>query len=123
MSFREYLITRRNAIIVLMCVNCFALAVNTLDIKGKFNDDRCPDYVTHYFLSSGSSSNEKLTQQNFWPFVKYFEFSESSYYCQFGPKEAFKGIFRYYDYSEFFVYSILILLAFYIKWESSKKGK
>lgn len=115
-----------------MCMNSFALIVNFLEIKGSFEDGKCPDYLEHYLLSDGNWSKSfsgysggNKYQQNFWPFVKFFEGTESSYYCdgdwQSRHRKEFKGIFRYYDYSEFFIYSILVILGFYISWESMRK--
>ncbi len=129
MSFKEYLISKRNIIIILMCINSFALIVNVLEIKGSIKDGRCPDYMSHYLLSDGDWSKsfsgyygENRYQQNFWPFVKFSKHSEGSYYCYGGrDRKEFCGIFRYYDYSEFFIYSALVLLGLYIRWESKRK--
>jgi hypothetical protein len=123
MKFKDFLISKRNAIITLMCINCFALGINMLAIKGQIKDSSCPDFVYHNLLCSGSYKNEALSQKNFWPFVSYFEFSESSYYCEAGSKKEFKGIFRYFDFSEFLVYTLIILLVFYFKWDSLRKSK
>lgn len=123
MKFKDYLNKKRNIIIFLMCINCFALGVNMLNIRAKLHDSACPDFINHYLLSSGTYGNKSLSKSNFWPFVKYFEFSEGSYYCEAGSKEQFKGVFRYYDFSEFIIYSILIVLGLYIRFELTKKGK
>lgn len=120
-SFKEYLIAKRNIIIILMCINSFALIVNVLGIRGSFDDSRCPDYMSHNLLTERNNEDEKEYRQNFWPFVKFFKSSDNYFYCDGGweawHRKSFRGIFRYYDYSEFFVYSILILLGLYISWE------
>ncbi len=124
MKFKDYLISKRNIIILLMCINCFALGVNMLEIKGEFKDEKCPDYIFHNLFCSGRDEyNARLSQQNFWPFVEYFHWSDRSYYCGGGSRDEFKGVFRYFDYSEFIIYSLLMLLVFYLRWESSKKSK
>lgn len=125
MSFKEHLISKRNIIILLMCINSFALIVNFLEIKGEIKDNRCPSQgISHYILSDGREDDDFSSnpyQQNFWPFVKFLKPSSSAkYYC--GREIAeFKGVFRYFDYSEFLVYSASILLGFYIAWESKRK--
>jgi hypothetical protein len=121
-SFKEYLIAKRNFIIILMCINSFALIVNVLEIKGSFKDGRCPKYMSHCLLTDGVGYyGENQYRQNFWPFVTFFESSDNYFYCDGGweswHRKSFRGIFRYYDYSEFFLYSILILLGLYISWE------
>jgi hypothetical protein len=128
MSFKEYLISKRNIIIFLMVINSFALLVNVLEIRGKIDDPDCPEYLEHYILSDGNWSyafsgyyGKNPYQRNFWPFVDFFEFSERSYYCGVGRKDRFSGFFRYFDYSEFFVYSVIMILGFYIRWESIRK--
>ena len=130
-SFKEYLIAKRNIIIILMCINSFALIVNVLEIRGSFDDGLCPNHMRHFLLSDGDWSRAfsgyyggNRYQQNFWPFVKYFKTCEYCGYCDVSwenrHRKEFRGIFRYYDYSEFFVYSILILLGLYISWENKR---
>lgn len=122
-SFKDYLIAKRNIIIVLMCINSFALIVNILKIEGSFKDWRC-SRLTHnlFYYSDSEYENVKSSEfkENFWPFVQFFTTDESRWYCddwEDRHRNEFRGIFRYYDYSEFFVYSILILLGLYISWE------
>jgi hypothetical protein len=127
MNFKQYLNSKRNIIILLMCINSFALIVNVLEIKGEIKDNRCPSQdISHYILSDGRENAPSFYwrnpyQQNFWPFVKFLVPSDNAkYYC--GREIAeFKGVFRYFDYSEFFVYSLIILLGFYIRWEYLRK--
>lgn len=126
MKFKEYLIGKRNIIIILMCINSFALIVNFLGLKGRFDDGRC-DQIEHNFFTDLAISETKHSREshnnNFWPFVKFFETSER--YCggdwETRHIKSFRGIFRYYDYSEFFIYSIIILLVLYISWEFKRK--
>ena len=129
MSFIKYLIWRRNIIIILMCINCFALGVNILGIKGEIKDDQCPDHVTHHILSSGEYGEYGVNgeygtqkfQNNFWPFVKFWKPFDTPYYCGVQSKKVFLGVFHYFDYSEFLVYSLIILLVFYMRWEYLRK--
>jgi hypothetical protein len=121
MTFKNYLISKRNAIIVLLCLNSFALLVNMLSIKGVYDDANCPEKLYHYFWSSGSFKNDALTKQNFWPFVEFYEFYDFSSECNGVSKKKFMGIFRFYDFSEFIVYFLLMILFFYIRWETLRK--
>ena len=73
MSFKDYLISKRNIIIILMAINSFALIVNVLEIKGAIKDGGCPDIMSHYILSDGDWSRAfsgyyggNKYQQNFW---------------------------------------------------------
>jgi hypothetical protein len=130
MKFIEYLNLKRNIIIILLSLNGFALTVNTLGIQGEFDDNYCP-YFKHSLLSSGNYSDQKLFQKNFWPFVEfynpveyydnYFKLMSPYKYFECQKKDLFKGIFRFFDSSEFFLYSILIILYFYIQWELKLK--
>ncbi len=133
MKFKEYLIGKRNIIIILMCINSCALIVNILGLQGEFKDGRC-DKIEHKFFTDWDISepndyvlrgHNESYNNNFWPFVKFFKTSERAWYCDGDWEtrhiESFRGIFRYYDYSEFFIYSIIILLVLYISWEFKRK--
>ena len=125
-NFFEFLILKRNTLIILMCINCFAWGVNILGIRGeyRFTPKECSkkierNFFSHYLFCSenGDSYIEEEYESNFWPFVDYFEDDRDSFLCSFDGISEFKGLFRYFDKSEFIFYSVLIFLMLYFRWE------
>jgi hypothetical protein len=124
MKFYDYLIKNRNILVFFTCINLFALIVNVLGIKAEYND-ACP-YVIHNMLCSGEIKNSDLSKGNFWPFVDYYEVVENAWRCprvQGERASGFRGVFRFYDYSEFFIYSLVLLLLMYVKWDVNSRNK
>jgi hypothetical protein len=119
MNFKQYLNSKRNIIILLMSINCFALVVNVLEIRGENEDEMCSNVVHCMFTSD--NYEDKQYQENFWPFVTFTELDYKAVYCGFQSKTRFLGFFHYFDYSEFIVYSMLLVLLFYIRWEYLRK--
>lgn len=101
-----------------MLINSFALFVNYFGLSPKFKSESDNYYFCLFTNSiksdsfySYQSNIEKYTEykweENFYPFVKFY----SSWYDGF----YFNGLFPYFDYTEFLVYSLLIFGYFILK--------
>lgn len=107
-------IKERKIIVILMLVNCFALFVNYFGLSLKFKVD---NYYFCFFTNSVRSSyyyggNLELFEQykwekKFYPFVNFYDSWHGGYY--------FNGLFPYFDYTEFLVYTFLIFGFFIAK--------
>ncbi|MBA9072595.1 hypothetical protein GGR22_000721 [Flavobacterium gossypii] len=96
----------KRIVIVLMLINSFALFVNYFGLSPKVDKDCGEAYIFTFTGREVVNYNYSYTAlydsdlfPNFWPFV---DFTYPNY-CA-----PFKGIFAYYDTSEFLVYTLLI---------------
>lgn len=116
----RFTLKERRIIIILMLVNSIALFVNYFGLSPKFKSGNNDDYYfcaltnsvrSEYPISRYNTNlisfNEHLMKDNFYPFVKFY----SSWYDGF----YFNGLFPYFDYTEFLVYSLLIFGYFILK--------
>lgn len=112
MNFFNYSIRQKKIITVLMCINLLALITNFLGIQGRIASGKGEEKIIFNFFtnSKGFSFNflnywEDVrfndNYQEFWPFV---EFEKSSNVSGL----LFKGVFCYFDFSEFIIYSLII---------------
>ena len=95
-----------------MCINFFALIVNLLGIRGRFvsvegREKNVVNIFTHSkgfkykILNLFEDGRFKDNYEEFWPFVDFTNSNNLS-------GSIFKGIFCYFDFSEFIIYSIII---------------
>ena len=116
----RFTLKERRIIMILMLVNSIALFVNYFGLSPKFKSDYKDDYYFCVFTNSIRSQypiseygtnlrsfNEHLIQDNFYPFVNFYSSWYDGYY--------FNGLFPYFDYTEFLVYSLLIFGYFILK--------
>lgn len=123
MTFKNYLISKKTLIIFFFLFQFLALFVNIFGIEGQFNTKyssrsypcRIDCFFTDHKYNGG---NEDIYQKNFWPFVDFFTSNPWDSLCD----HRFRGVFRYYDYSEFIAYSLLFFLILYLAWNPNKKG-
>jgi sorbitol-specific phosphotransferase system component IIC len=102
-------VKERRLVIILMLVNFFALFVNYFGIAPSVKNEK--GYSLIFILTTNCIVDDndispfefqhEINHQNFFPIVKFY--TESRY---FGTH--FKGLFPYYDFSEFFVYTLVI---------------
>lgn len=95
----------RKVVIVLMIINCFALFVNYFGISYRFGK------TAHLFTNSNGISGKPI----YFPYDVLYEHNTKHFYplVDFTYNSNlhgffFKGIFAYYDMTEFFVYTLLI---------------
>lgn len=121
----------RRIVIILMLINSFALFVNFFhfnaytETKKTLNKDWGNTITKRYYFFTNRSNHEKFLKNeeglsNFYPFVNftykssmehhrsYFSKSDIEKYEGFNKNFIFHGIFPYYDYTEFLVYSLII---------------
>ena len=119
MKYLNFTDKEKKIILILMLINCFALFVNYFGLSPKIkNSDN--DYYVCLFTNSATNFSvvdghyldatnlERYKaykfEENFYPFVKFYH----SWYDNF----YFNGLFPYYDYTEFLVYTLLIFSFF-----------
>jgi hypothetical protein len=121
MSKIKFTLKERKIITVLMIVNCFALFVNYFGLSPKIKNEVGGYYKclltnsinTYYSYDYNSNNLEHYNYEfykikiNFYPFVDFYGSSNNDFY--------FNGIFPYYDYTEFFVYTLAIFGFFVIR--------
>lgn len=111
----SYTQKQKKCIIILIIINFVALTVNLFGIKGNiigggigsgdktniniFTNSKGFSYDT---LAIQYETSFKSNTKHFWPFVEYTSDNNFTGYI-------FKGIFSYYDFTEFIFYMILIL--------------
>lgn len=132
MKFGQFLIEKRNLIILIMAINSFALGVNILGVNYTWGScwQKTNNYGGGYhgaqnslfsFYNYTNANNQyglyNKQSENFWPFVDFFEKN------RYRDCKDFLGIFNNYDSSEFFVYTILLFLVLYIYWETNVKKR
>lgn len=141
MTFKNYLLTKKNFLIIFFLINAFALFVNIFKIEGKIEEgsnvdserqiikNHCTPKGYSYEACSYSSwvylwtaKEEGSNHENgFWPIVKFY--SDFSYGINPTTKihmhnGSFNGIFYQYDISEFIAYSLLIFVILYFIWNN-----
>ena len=117
MKYLNFTDKEKKIILILMLINCFALFVNYFGLSPKIkNSDN--DYYICFFTNSvktegyyGSAYGTNLVhysphkfESNFYPFVDFYKSWYDGYY--------FNGVFPYFDYTEFLVYTLLIFSFF-----------
>lgn len=118
MSKIKFTLKERKIVTVLMLVNCFALFVNYFGLSPKIKNEIGEDYkclFTNSIITSnyGGNNLENYNHEfykfknRFYPFVEFYDTSSDDFY--------FNGIFPYYDYTEFFVYTLAIFGFFIIR--------
>lgn len=130
-NYFQFLKARQKTIVIFISINIFILFINILHIEVPFKSSTpgCGQW-NNKFLTSEFVYNEEenygmrgfvdinlVNKKKFWPFVSYFEYGGNAYPlgdCQ----GTFKGIFVYYDISEFIAYSFFFFLFMYFKWSS-----
>lgn len=131
----EYTEKQLKIIIKLMLINCFALFVNYFGFMGVLNVSNRglkQNYIYAFTSSTGDLGGKGFSdsqsyyntvtgsyiyqtfndnKSDFYPFVSFID--NDTYNCGIDMNKTcyvrvFKGIFPYYDFSEFFVYTLLI---------------
>lgn len=108
----SYTLKQKKIIAILMCINFFALVVNLLGIKGNITSGSGADKTIFNIFTHSKGFQYRILNmfddvrfadnyEEFWPFVEFTKSHNLAGYL-------FKGIFCYFDFSEFIIYSILI---------------
>ena len=98
--------TEKRVILILMIINSFALFTNYFGISYKINDTselftKSVGIQESYRTDIHDEGNYLTTnKEHFYPFVDFYD----GYYKTY----TFRGIFAFYDTTEFFVYTLVI---------------
>lgn len=134
MEFKNFLYTKRKLIVLWIIFHSIALFVNLFEIEGTISVEKY-SYITvghnqtifnlftsHYvyydepinsYSSTIGGGTSEFTYSCFWPFVRFTENGKLNSF----KGNSFYGIFIFYDYSEFIVYLLLLLIILYFRWE------
>jgi hypothetical protein len=142
MTFKEYLKSKKNLIIIYLCFNLFALFVSGFGIegviqKGDRNCMNCREIPVIHIFTDNYNQFTINSQNKFWPFsgiTNSILIEHNSYGSYVHDTNLFKpipencnkiidffGIFYMYDMSEFIAYIFLLFIVLYFRWENKRK--
>lgn len=127
MSFKDFLIQKRNFIILWITFHLFALVVNLYEIRGNIveQNDTKQGFAMEKNLFMTPRIAQEYNKTYFWPFVKFGSnriYVGEGYYDTERTSYWFYGLFMWYDWLEFWVYIFLLFLGLYFYWDRKKSG-
>jgi hypothetical protein len=147
-TFKDYLLSNKNLLIIWFVIHAFALFVNFFGIEGEigekfYSENKPSQRWEHYKYTNILTTSSEYKQNSFWPFISYYK-SFSQYWGDEKKEDGkdiienrvvtqykyidiyrythfFYGVFYQYDFSEFLAYSVLIFLYLYFSFEHKLK--